>query len=74
MLEYVFRSFLPLYNPIGFGASDFVELAVAALLVALVLSRSWTEPLVRRLADKPGWAMLVLAVLPVALRMASAAS
>jgi len=27
-----FRSFLPLHNPIGFGASDFIELALAALL------------------------------------------
>ncbi len=70
MIEYLFRSFLPLYNPIGFGASDFVELAVAAVLVALVLARSWIEPLLRRLAAKPAWAMLVLAVLPVALRMA----
>jgi len=35
-----FRSFLPLHNPIGFGASDFVELALVALLVALVLARN----------------------------------
>ena len=70
MIEYLFRSFLPLYNPIGFGASDFVELAVAAVLVALLLTRSWIEPLLRRLAARPGWAMLVLAVLPVALRLA----
>ena len=70
MIEYLFRSFLPLYNPIGFGASDFVELAVAAVLVALVLTRSRIEPLLRRLAERPGWAMLVLAVLPVALRLA----
>jgi hypothetical protein len=70
MLEYLFRSFLPLYNPIGLGASDFVEFAVAALVVALILSRSWIEPLMRRLAARPGWAMLVLAVLPVALRLA----
>lgn len=70
MFEYLFRSFLPLYNPIGFGGSDFVELAVAALLVALVLGRSWIEPLARRLAARPRWAMLFVAVLPVALRLA----
>ena len=33
-----FRSFLPLHNPLGFGASDFVEFALIALLVALVLA------------------------------------
>ena len=60
----------PLYNPIGFGGSDFVELAVAALLVALVLGRSRVEPLVRRLAARPGWAMATLAALPIALRLA----
>ena len=32
-----FRSFLPLHNPIGFGAGDFIEFALAALLVSLVL-------------------------------------
>ena len=25
----LFRSFLPLHNPIGFGASDFIELELA---------------------------------------------
>jgi hypothetical protein len=70
MLSYLFRSFLPLYNPIGFGASDFVELAVAALLLALVLSRRWIEPFARKLAERPGQAALALAVLPVVLRLA----
>ena len=32
-LFHLFRSFLPLHNPIGFGASDFIELALAAMLV-----------------------------------------
>jgi len=26
----LFRSFLPLHNPIGFGAADFMEFALAA--------------------------------------------
>jgi hypothetical protein len=64
-----FRSFLPLHNPIGFGAADFIELALAALLVSLVLLRARIEPGFRWLAAKPGWSMLLLAVLPVALRL-----
>jgi hypothetical protein len=65
------RSFLPLRNPIGFGASDFIELTVAALLVLLVLvSRRWMEPFARKFSQKTGWCLLILAVLPVALRLA----
>ena len=69
-LFHLFRSFLPLHNPIGFGASDFIELAFAALLVALTLARSRIEPAARRLAENTGWSMLLLALLPIALRLA----
>jgi hypothetical protein len=62
---------VPLQNPIGFGVSDFVELALAAFLFVLVLvSRPWIEPFARRLAPKTGWCMLLLALLPVVLRLA----
>jgi hypothetical protein len=65
-----FRSFLPLHNPIGFGAVDFIELALAALLVIFVLARGPVEPVVRKLAQKTGWCMLFLAGLTIALRLA----
>jgi hypothetical protein len=68
--SWVLRSYLPLRNPIGFGASDFVELAVVAMLVCLVMARAWMEPFARRLAARPGWCIALLAVLPVALRLA----
>jgi hypothetical protein len=62
---------VPPLNPIGFGVSDFVELALAALLFVLALvSRPWIEPLARKLAPKIGWCMLLLALLPIALRLA----
>lgn len=64
-----FRSFLPLHNPIGFGASDFIELALAALLVLLTLARAEAEPLIHRLATRTAWCMAVLAALPVLLRL-----
>jgi hypothetical protein len=65
------RFFLPLRNPIGFGAADFIELVLAILLVLLVLaSRPLIEPYARKLAEHTGWSMLVLAVLPIALRLA----
>ena len=65
-----FRSFLPLHNPIGFGAADFLELALVTLGVALVLCRARFQEAARRFAERTGWCMLLLALLPVALRLA----
>jgi hypothetical protein len=64
-----FRSFLPLHNPLGFGASDFIELALAVLLVLLTLVRAETEPFAQRLAKRTAWCMLALAALPLLLRL-----
>lgn len=64
------QSFLPLTNPFGFGVSDVVGLALAALLAAFALAwRPLIEPYAARLARKPAWCMLLLAALPVALRL-----
>src|SRR5215469_9166875 len=65
-----FRSFLPLRNPIGFGASDFILLTIALLLVAAPVLWRWLEPRAARFAQRTTWCMLALAVLPIALRMA----
>jgi hypothetical protein len=62
-------SFQPLLNPLGFGAGDFIELTFAALLVLLVLARARIEPSARKFAERTGWCMLLLAALPVALRL-----
>lgn len=69
-LFHLFRSFLPLHNPIGFGASDFVEFAAAALLVALVLGRAAVAAAALGIAQRTGWSMLLLGGLAVALRLA----
>jgi hypothetical protein len=69
-LPHVAQSFLPLTNPLGMGVADLVELALAALLLALALAwRPWWEIYAARLAKKPVWCMLLLAALPVALRV-----
>jgi hypothetical protein len=64
-----FRSFLPLHNPIGFGAGDFVLLFLAAVMVAATLVWSRVEPAAGRLAQRTGWSMLAVAALPVVLRL-----
>ena len=59
------------WNSLGFGPSDAIELALAALFVGLALvSRPWIEPWARGLAPKTAWCMLLLALLPVMLRLA----
>ena len=64
----LFQSFYPFENPIGFGAVDFIELALAALLLLLVFARPVLEPLAAKFALRAGSCMLLLAVLPLALR------
>ncbi len=66
----LFRSFLPLHNPIGFGVSDFIELEVALLLVLLIVAYDRLGGWGRRLAARTGWSMLAVAILPIALRLA----
>ncbi len=68
---HLLRSFRPAQNPIGFGASDFVELTLAVLLVFFAINwRAWISVQGERFAAKTGWCMLLLAVLPVGLRLA----
>jgi hypothetical protein len=67
-------SFLPLHNPIGFGASDFIELELAVLLVLLIAAHAGLTGWARRLAARTGWCMLALAILPIALRLAMLAA
>lgn len=65
-----FRSFLPLHNPLGFGAADYIELALAILLVLLLLAHGRIEPYAARLARRTAGCMLLVGLLPVALRFA----
>jgi len=66
----LFYSFLPLHNPIGFGAADFVEFTLALLLAGGALAwQKWAGP-VNRLASKTLWCMAILGALPIVLRLA----
>ena len=66
-----FRSFLPLENPIGFGAGDYLELLLAGLLLASALVwRPRLERHAQKLAQHTVWCMVLLALLPVAMRLA----
>ncbi|SPE40019.1 conserved membrane hypothetical protein [Candidatus Sulfopaludibacter sp. SbA3] len=55
---------------LGLGAADLLLLLAGALLIAGVFAaRRWVELRARSLAPKTGWCMLLLAVLPIALRL-----
>jgi hypothetical protein len=70
MLSNFLKALLPNPNPIGFGPADALELMLAALLVLVALwGRAWIAPIFRRFAERTSWCMLLLAVLPVALRL-----
>lgn len=58
------------HNPIGFGATDLIILELALLLVLLIAAHQNAAGYARRLASHTGWCMLLLAILPVALRLA----
>jgi hypothetical protein len=66
----LFYSFLPLHNPIGFGAADFVEISLALVLAGGALAWAKWAGRAERLASNAAWSMAILAVLPVALRLA----
>jgi hypothetical protein len=58
------------YSPTGFVTSDYVELALAAVLLLLaILWRPRIEQYGKAFAKRTGWCMVTLAVAPVALRL-----
>lgn len=65
-----FRSLVPLYNSVGFGATGFLLLAPAFLLVAVALLHWRIDPVARRFAERTQFCILALSILPVALRLA----
>jgi hypothetical protein len=70
MWPFLRRALMPDPNPIGFGPADFLELALAVLLVVLALAwRPWIAPRFSRFARRPYACMALLAALPVVLRL-----
>ena len=55
--------------PFSFGPAAALELAIGALLVLLVVAAPLVERWIRKLAAKPGTSMVVLAALPIVLRL-----
>ncbi len=69
-LSDLFRSFRPLHNPLGFGAADFLLLALGVLLTTAILLRALLAPFLAKLAGRTPLAMAVLAGTSVLLRLA----
>ena len=65
----IFRSFLPMHNPIGFGAADFVVLSLAVLICGLLAMRVWIMPYARQIAGRTALCMGALFGLAIVLRL-----
>ncbi len=64
------RSYLPMNHPAGFGVSDTLLFTLAVLLCLLIAASAWLETPLRQFAAKPTWCLILLASLPVLLRVA----
>ena len=69
MLSALVKSLLPFENPIGFGASDFIELLLTAILVFLALIGPAMERILRVSANRATLCMVFLSLSPIALRL-----
>jgi hypothetical protein len=66
----LFGNLQPLYNPIGFGASDFILLAWTVLLVLLLVAGLRFQARLGGFAARTRRTMLAMGALPVVLRLA----
>src|SRR3954469_19228543 len=63
-------SFLPLHNPAGFGGADLFEFVVVVFLgLSILAGKSLIEPRFRAFSRNTGLCLLLLALLPVCLRL-----
>jgi hypothetical protein len=69
-LSSFYRFLLPAQNPLGFGASDFILLGLAVLLVVILLARRRIWPVVQMLSSRTVLCMALLLALPIVLRLA----
>ncbi len=65
----IFRSFVPLANPWGFGASDWLVLGLAILLVALLFLTKLAAPYAHAIAKRPLLSMGLLFALATLSRL-----
>lgn len=69
-LHHIFRSLIPLRNPLGFGASDLLALGLAMFALIAIFGQAYFAPAFRLLAQRTAWCMAVLFLLPIGLRTA----
>ncbi len=66
----LFSSFLAPDNAIGFGLTDFIELILLVLLIALLQLRPRLERITSLVAQRTTLGFVIVAALPIALRLA----
>ncbi|MBV9762177.1 MAG: hypothetical protein JO340_16565 [Acidobacteriaceae bacterium] len=66
----IFRSLVPLRNPLGFGVGDLLACGLALLGLLAIFGHAWLANWFRASARRASWCMLALFLLPIALRLA----
>lgn len=69
-LFHIFRSFVPLRNPLGFGVSDLLAFGVTICALIAIFGYAWMGNWFAGAARRTAWCMITLFVLPIALRLA----
>lgn len=69
-LFHIFRSFVPLRNPLGFGLGDLLELLLTLVALLAIFGHAWLANRFTSFARRTLWCMLALFLLPIALRLA----
>jgi hypothetical protein len=69
-LFHIFRSLIPLRNPLGFGASDLLTCGIVLLGLLAIVGHAWLADIFQTLSRRALWCMLGLFLLPIALRLA----
>lgn len=69
-LYHIFRSLVPLRNPLGFGVSDLLALGLTLLALIIIFGHAYLGNWFLKAAKRSAWCNAALFLLPIVLRLA----
>ncbi len=67
---HIFRSLVPLHNPLGFGLSDLLALGLTLMALIIVFGHAYLGSWFSQIAKRTTWFCIALFLLPIAFRLA----